>query len=351
MALYDSVKDLALEIESYELEPLELVVSPEFTRVTTVVHLRGAGEEGVGEDVTYTAEDHPPPSDLPLAGSFTIDSFSQLLETLTLFTSPPQMPAWHDYRRWAFESAALDLALRQAGRSLAEAVEREPRPVTFVTSRRLVDPPSVDQVTRWLDLYPPLRFKLDPTSDWTDELVNDLAATGAIDSVDLKGQYEGTVVDQPPDPELYRRVAEGFPDAYLEDPALTDETDAVLEPYHDRVTWAAPIHSVADVEGLSFPPRVLNSKPSRFGRLQEVLDFYAYCEEHGIALYGGGMFELGPGRGQIQYLASLFHPDGPNDVAPRAYNAPEPRPGLPASPLAVAPEDVGFRWRESSATL
>ena len=114
---------------------------------------------------------------------------------------------------------------------------------------------------------------------------------------------------------------------------------------------SAPIHSVGDVEALAFRPRVLNSKPSRFGRLQEVLDFYAYCEEHGIALYGGGMFELGPGRGQIQYLASLFHPDGPNDVAPRAYNAPEPRPGLPASPLEAAPESVGFRWREPSATL
>jgi hypothetical protein len=63
------------------------------------------------------------------------------------------------------------------------------------------------------------------------------------------------------------------------------------------------------------------------------------------------MFELGPGRGQIQYLASLFHPDGPNDVAPRAYNDPEPRPGLPSSPLEVAPEAVGFRWREPGATL
>jgi hypothetical protein len=63
------------------------------------------------------------------------------------------------------------------------------------------------------------------------------------------------------------------------------------------------------------------------------------------------MFELGPGRGQIQYLASLFHPDGPNDVAPRAYNDPDPRPGLPASPLEAAPEDVGFRWREADATL
>jgi len=124
MALYDAVQDLPVEIESYELERLEYVVSPEFTRVTTVVHLHGAGEEGVGEDVTYTATDHPPPDDLPLAGSFTLDSYSQLLDALTLFTEPPEMEAWHDYRRWAFESAALDLGLRQTGRTLVDTVER-----------------------------------------------------------------------------------------------------------------------------------------------------------------------------------------------------------------------------------
>ena len=100
-----------------------------------------------------------------------------------------------------------------------------------------------------------------------------------------------------------------------------------------------------------FPPRVLNSKPSRFGGLQELLAFYDYCEADGIALYGGGMFELGPGRGQVQYLASLFHPDGPNDVAPREYNAPEPGPGLPPSPLEPAPEAVGFRWNEAAAIV
>ena len=60
--------------------------------------------------------------------------------------------------------------------------------------------------------------------------------------------------------------------------------------------------------------------------------------------YGGGQWELGPGRGQIQYLASLFHPDTPNDVAPGGYNAPEPQPGLPESPLEPAISPTGFRW-------
>ena len=351
MALYDAVADLAVEIDSYELERREHVISPEFTRVTTVVHLHGAGEEGVGEDVTYTPTNHPPPDDLPLAGSFTLDSYSQLLDALTMFTEPPEMEAWHDYRRWAFESAALDLGLRQAARSLVDAVDREPRPVTFVTSRRLADPPSADEIRRWLGAYPNLRFKLDPTSDWTDELVADLAATGAIDSVDLKGQYEGTSVDQPPDPALYRRVLDAFSDAWVEDPRVTEETRPILEPHAARITWDAPIHSVADIESRPWPPRTINIKPSRFGAVQRLFDAYDYCAEHGISPYGGGQWELGPGRGQIQYLASLFHPDGPNDVAPRAYNDPQPRPGLPSSPLQQVPEDVGFGWREPDANL
>jgi hypothetical protein len=56
------------------------------------------------------------------------------------------------------------------------------------------------------------------------------------------------------------------------------------------------------------------------------------------------MFELGPGRGQIQYLASLFHPDAPNDVAPSLYNLPDLPDGLPTSPLPPPAEILGFRW-------
>ena len=62
----------------------------------------------------------------------------------------------------------------------------------------------------------------------------------------------------------------------------------MLRPYRDRVTWDAPIHSVADAEGLPFPPTCLNSKPSRFGTVRRLFDFYDWCAAHEIALYGGG---------------------------------------------------------------
>ncbi len=80
---------------------------------------------------------------------------------------------------------------------------------------------------------------------------------------------------------------------------------------------------------------MLNVKPSRFGGLRTLLDFYDYCAAHAIGCYGGGQTELGVGRGQIQYLASLFHADAPNDVAPAGYNLPEPPADLPSSPLAA----------------
>src|SRR5206468_12678742 len=187
------------------------------------------------------------------------------------------------------------------------------------------DPPTMAPVQRRLDRYPTLRFKLDPTSAWSDELIAQLVATGAVDSVDFKGFYKGTVVDQPADPDLYRRVVEAFPRAWIEDPALTDETRPVLAGHEHRITWDAPIHSIADIEALPFPPRMVNVKPSRFGSLEELSNCYDYLAERGIGAYGGGQFELGPGRGQIQYLASLFHPDTPNDVAPGAYNDPDPK--------------------------
>lgn len=344
-ALYDAVRDLPLRVEGYDLDLLELQARPDFLRKTTVVRLHGAGEEGIGEDVTYEAAEHDRlrerGSDLPLAGEWTLHAFSRHLAELPLFDPAPDRAVYLDYRRWAFESAALDLALRQAGRSLGEAVGREPQPVSFVVSMSLGSPPSAARVHAWLALYPRLRFKLDASPEWTDELVAELAATGAVDSIDFKGHYRGTVVETPPDPALYRRVAEGLPHAWLEDPALTEETLPVLEPHRDRVTWDAVVHSVADIEALPWPPRTVNVKPSRFGSVERLFAAYDYCEARRIGAYGGGQWELGPGRGQIQLLAALFHPDTPNDVAPREFNL-EPQPGLPESPLAVRPRATGF---------
>jgi hypothetical protein len=56
------------------------------------------------------------------------------------------------------------------------------------------------------------------------------------------------------------------------------------------------------------------------------------------------MGEIGAGRGQVQLLASMFHADAPNDVAPAAFNALELAYGLRSSPLAPPRNPAGFRW-------
>ena len=316
MSLYDAVRHLSLHIDGYYLEPLEREVARGFTLRRTVVVLHGRGEEGRGEDVDYDPHVQEAfqadEGKLPFAGEHTLESFSLL------------QSGQAEYRRWGIESAALDLALRQAGLTLGEAVGREPHELRFVVSTRTANVPG------WLELYPELRFKLDPDSDWTDEVI---AGLRHVETVDFKGIFRGAF-GMPPDPELYARVAAAFPEAYVEDPALTPATSAVLEPYRDRITWDAGIHEWSDVEALPFRPRCLNCKPSRFGSVKRLFDFYDGCEREGIALYGGGQFELGPGRAQIQKLASLFHADAPNDVAPSGYNATAPLEGLPQSPLA-----------------
>ncbi len=357
MASFDAIADLPLEIESCEFEGLETVLG-EFERLTTIVKLRGGGHEGIGEDVTYDAVDHiaqqdaGPPAGLPGTSSFA--AFSERLEGIDLFpAAAPQRDVSREYRRWAFESAALDLALRQAGTNLAAALGREPKPLNFVNSMRLSgmgsdERSSIEPLLARLAVYPTLRFKLDPVNDWDDELIAALAETGAVDSLDLKGFYKDTPVDVETDPELYAKLIAAFPDAWLEDPDVNEETEPLLDPVSERVTWDAPIHSIADIEAMPWsPPRTVNVKPSRFGPIRNLFAAYDYCEERGIGAYGGGQTELGQGRGQIQYLASIFHPDTPNDVAPGGYNDPEraTKPGLPSSPLQPAIEPTGFRWR------
>jgi hypothetical protein len=334
MSNWDKLRGLELNVEEVTTERKSVDVSTQFTRVTTTVVLGGVGEHGRGEDVTYTAEDHDWFPHLDPPGRTTFGELSAQLDGLRLFEDGPRMTAYADYRRWALESAALDLALRQNDLSLGAAVEREYRPVRFVVSTR-------GDAFGWLEHNPGLELKLDPENDWDRQFMERLAATGRVRVLDFKAYYTGTPVDVVPDPVLYRAAVELFPDAVLEDASLDGECGEVLRGQEARMSFDAPIHSVADVRALPVAPGWLNIKPSRFGTLERLLECIEHCAAEGIHMYGGGQFELGVGRRHIQVLASLFYPDGPNDVAPREYNAGDPRPGLPQSPLDP-PEAVGF---------
>ncbi len=191
-------------------------------------------------------------------------------------------------------------------------------------------------ITDRIEKYPQIRFKLDPQPDWDEEVIAYLLKSGTVDSLDLKGCYAGTPVDVEAGPDFYERFATSFPDAWLEDPKMTPETIPVLEPHKERITWDAPIHSVADIEALTWKPKIVNVKPSRIGGLQALSDAYEYCEREGIGAYGGGQTELSVGRDHIQYLAAMMHPTTPNDVAPRGYNETDVPDGLPVEPARAA---------------
>src|SRR5437588_3514780 len=91
MSTFERLADLPLEVEGYTLEGLRLQVSSGFERRTTVVHLRGGGLEGVGEDVVYQAEDHAalqeagPVHEAALRGSYVLGDFCELVDGLDLY--------------------------------------------------------------------------------------------------------------------------------------------------------------------------------------------------------------------------------------------------------------------------
>ena len=212
-SLWPRVAGLPLVIEACEYERLHAVLAYEFERVTTHVRLVGAGAEGLGEDVSVFREDgtalHETQPALPLAGEWTLAGFCEHLATLELWPEPPEWDVALRFRRWAFESAALDLALRQAGRSLHDVLGLEPQPVRFVNSLGLGKEPSIEPVRRRLARSPGVRFKLDAEATWPPALVDEVAATGAVDTIDFKGHYGFEVEDPEALDALYDHVLSG----------------------------------------------------------------------------------------------------------------------------------------------
>ncbi|MBK8976908.1 MAG: hypothetical protein IPM29_13395 [Planctomycetes bacterium] len=349
---YALLAPLDVRIDAVHLHRLTVRWSANRERTTTLVILEGRGHVGVGEDVTWEPRDHDrfaAQGPLDLRGTSDLGRLAARLDAAELFAAPPLRPASQHYRRWAYESAALDLALRQAGVPLHAVLGRTPAAVRFVRSMGLPTPPTLAPLRDALRHDAAIRFKLDPTPHWSRTFLAELAALARVDVLDLKGLYRGTPVDQRADHRLYRDVLAAFPNALLEDADLDPRVRPLFAGRERDLTWDAPLHGPADLRRLPFPPRVVNFKPSRFGSLERLLDAYDHCRAHRIAIFGGGQLELGPGRGQVQYLASLFHADAPNDVAPVGYNLPGPVAHLPRTPLAPVRPRSGFRGDDRSS--
>src|ERR687887_410000 len=120
MASFDAIADLPIEIESYELEDRDRTYG-DFTRPSTIIHLHGAGEEGIGEDVLYDVLERDP-QPVRFVCSTRLSTFGE-----------------DDSRS------------------------------------------STDAVRKRLAKYPTLRFKLDPKNDWDDGLIEELQEIADVD--------------------------------------------------------------------------------------------------------------------------------------------------------------------------
>lgn len=307
-AVAEALGRLPVVIEGAAIASGECVV-PSYAwgpRPTSVVTLAGRGVVGCGEHVGWTAEAHAVfrAVGLPMSRG-TIAEFSRALrETVAA-----------PYDRAALEAAAIDLALRQQGSSLFTATGAAARPVRYVASfERRAD--AVAHARALRTAAPDVDLKVDVDPAWDDDRLRALAAVGGIAVLDFKAT--GAADD-------HERAHRWCPEALIEDPApVAAPRSATLR---RRLSADAAVLSAAAIDALPEAPAAVNLKPARMGGVLELLAAAARCRALGVAVYVGGMFELGPGRAQLHALAALLCPDAPNDVAPIALDArPAPRP-------------------------
>ena len=382
LALLAAFEALPIEVAEVQVRGMQLKTANGWERRTTVFEMRGPeGLCGLGEDVTYAAEDHDEVQagaiDLAgLRGCWSLGALWDRIQAGEWFARAPSEAKALGYRRCALETATLELALAQAGVSMESLAARfgaiaSPE-LAFCVSLSL-DGAHFERIEAVLERVPEARFKLDYAAGWNAATLERLVAletssassvnTGPrIAVVDFKGFYRGAFRGPEPSAEGYLQVAEALPHALLEDPWLgaDDWADAqggarsakahnlaamrlggsqpiarALAQHVDRITWDAPLTGLDVLERLDVLPRTINIKPSRFGGVRETLRVLAFAQDKRLALYVGGQFELGPGRDWLQRLARLACPNGPNDCAPTVYNKLELPGALPPSPLGL----------------
>ena len=207
-----------------------------------MVRLRGDGDEGVGEDVTYDASRSRPALGAELRSPASTRSI-----VLAAARRRRALPRAHrDPRRSASTGAGRSRARRstsRCGRPAPRSATRSgarPGRCAFVVSTR-----GRRRSSRRLAALASLRFKLDPTSEWTRRAGRASSRRSAASAaVDLKGALRRHGGRPAARPGALPRACRVFPDAWIEDPALDDETRAVLAaPRPDHLGRAHPLAS------------------------------------------------------------------------------------------------------------
>ena len=345
VSLYDAVGDLPLEIEGYALDLLELAGAPGFPPQDErrPPHGRRRGGDRRGRHVRRRGA-RPPP------GAWARPRARRVLDARLLLRAPRHAAALRAEPAAARVLRLPALGVRERGarprappgRTIARGSGR-PRATTGLVRGLggLGDPPSTEQLHAWLALYPGLRFKLDATPG-----VDGRSRRGA--GGDRRGRLDRLQGPVPRHGRGHTSRSDSLPTGrrgparrWLEDPGLTDETIAVLEPHRDRVTWDAIIHSIEDIEyaALAAEDRERQAVAVRIGRaavrrirlLRGSRDRRVRRRPVG-ARTGPGPHSV-PGRAVPPVDAERCRA---SRVQPRAAA------GLPQSPLTVTPRETGF---------
>src|SRR5262249_20295476 len=310
-ALCDRLAALPLVVGGAPCGVSEVAVPsyPGERRPSSVVTLSGDGAEGSGEHVGWTLAEHERFRDQVNAGvpcgHWQLDAW--MAEIAQRIDAP--------YARAALEAAAIDLALRQQQSNIFRLAGASPGPVRYVVSfERRSDP--VAEAKRLLADAPGIELKIDVDPAWDHAVYRALALLG-VAVLDFKGS--GTAAD-------HARAHRSLPQALLEDPA--PDAGPWPDNVQRRFAFDACVRLAADVVELPLRPAARHVKPARMGGVLEALRAIAACQESGVPVYLGGMFEIDVGRRQLHELASLFAAFGPNDVAPIALG--DARPERPA---------------------
>ena len=243
------------------------------------------------------------------------------------------------WRNWAYESAALDLALRQAGaaaargaraRAAAADVRQLARARRPAVGRHDRPPPRALPDRR---LQARRRVRLD-AGDHRGAGRHRRGADGRLQGpLRARGRGRGGAG------RAVRRGARGVPGRDLRGPARAAGDRRALDAVRDRVSFDAPVTRVAGHHDADRQRQaVADRRPAAAVRDLRALRRRRACDvrrRDGRARHRA--------RGQIQLLASLFHPDAPNDVAPSPFNLPEPPPGLPTQPAGAGDPPAGVR--------
>lgn len=288
---------------AYHVHDVWIADYPENSRPSSTVTLHGAGEHGLGELVAWTrvaherlaARVHEVPRGAARLGEW-VEAIGRHFPDA--------------YERAALEAAAVDLALRQHATNLFRLAGVAPRPVRYVVSFG----PSPDPLAL-AAREPGRELKLDVDPSWTDGTWAALATLGRVAIVDFKGAGRADDVT---------RALRALADALVEDPPPWAD---IPDDERGRVAADATVPCATALDDLPHRPGAVNVKPARMGGVLEALACIARCQEAGLPVYLGGMFEVGAARRQLRDLAALFAPEGPNDIAPiAAGEGPPPRP-------------------------